>query len=54
MERGRRTMAKGQKRSNREPKKPKADKKKSTASPGTEAVTTAKPKSGPAAAGGKK
>jgi hypothetical protein len=55
MERGRATMAKGQKRSNREPKKPKADsKKKSSASPGAEAVTAAKPKSGPATAGGKK
>jgi hypothetical protein len=37
-------MAKGQKRSNREPKKPKADKKKNLASTGTASSTPGKPK----------
>ncbi|HET6469159.1 MAG TPA: hypothetical protein VFG43_12365 [Geminicoccaceae bacterium] len=37
-------MAKGQKRSNREIKKPKADKKKPPAVAGTVASATAKPK----------
>ena len=45
-------MAKGQKRSNKEPKKPKADKKKVLATAGTVAGTMAKPKAG--ASGGKK
>lgn len=43
-------MAKGQKRSNKEAKKPKADKKKVLATAGT----MAKPKAGEAAGGGKK
>jgi hypothetical protein len=47
-------MAKGQKRSNREAKKPKADKKKTLASTGTVPSALAKPKPGAAAAGGKK
>jgi hypothetical protein len=41
---GRTAMAKGQKRSNREPKKPKADKKKNLASTGTASSTPGKPK----------
>ena len=45
-------MAKGQKRSNREPKKPKADKKKATATAGAGATAKAKP--GAAPAGSKK
>ena len=44
-------MAKGQKRSNREPKKPKSDKKKAA---GTESSTPAKPKPGAGTAGSKK
>jgi hypothetical protein len=47
-------MAKGQKRSNREAKKPKADKKKTPAASGTVPSVLAKPKSGAGAAGGKK
>jgi len=47
-------MAKGQKRSNREAKKPKADKKKIPATAGAGAGTPAKPKTGAAAAGSKK
>lgn len=47
-------MAKGQKRSNREPKKPKADKKKILASAGTTSSTPAKTKRGAATAGSKK
>jgi len=43
-------MAKGQKRSNREPKKPKSDKKAA----GTESSTPPKPKPGAATAGSKK
>ena len=39
-------MAKGQKRSNREPKKPKADKKKMPASAGGVPSAPAKPKAG--------
>jgi hypothetical protein len=39
-------MAKGQKRSNREAKKPKTDKKKILASAGSAASATAKPKPG--------
>jgi hypothetical protein len=46
-------MAKGKKRSNREPKKPKADKKKIPASAGTSS-TPAKTKSGATTAGSKK
>jgi hypothetical protein len=44
-------MAKGQKRSNREPKKPKADKKKTA---GVESSSAGKPKPGAATAGSKK
>jgi hypothetical protein len=51
---GETAMAKGQKRSNREPKKPKADKKKSSASAGTVSSVPAKPKPGSATAGSKK
>ena len=47
-------MAKGQKRSNKEPKKPKADKKKVLATAGTVAGTMAKPKAGVVTGGGKK
>jgi hypothetical protein len=47
-------MAKGQKRSNREAKKPKADKKKSIVSAGTVPNALAKPKPGAATAGSKK
>jgi hypothetical protein len=47
-------MAKGQKRSNREPKKPKADKKKPPATAGVGAGASAGAKSGAAAAGSKK
>ena len=47
-------MAKGQKRSNKEPKKPKADKKKVLATTGTVAGTMAKPKGGAVTGGGKK
>jgi hypothetical protein len=36
-------MAKGQKRSNREPKKPKADKKKAPATAGASAAAKTKP-----------
>jgi hypothetical protein len=46
------TMAKGQKRSSREPKKPKADKKKIPASTGS--VPDAMAKAKPGAAAGKK
>jgi hypothetical protein len=42
-------MAKGQKRSNREAKKPKADKKKVTAPSATVAGALTKPKAGTAA-----
>lgn len=54
-EHGRRAVAKGQKRSNREVKKPKADKKKvpATAAAGT-AAPPARPKVGAAIAGSKK
>jgi hypothetical protein len=51
---GRTAMAKGQKRSNREAKKPKADKKKSIAPAGTVPNALAKPKPGAATAGSKK
>jgi hypothetical protein len=44
-------VATGQKRSNREPKKPKTDKKKTA---GTESSAAAKPKPGAATAGSKK
>jgi hypothetical protein len=47
-------MAKGQKRSNREAKKPKADKKKDSASTGTVSDALAKPKPGAATAVSKK
>jgi hypothetical protein len=47
-------MAKGQKRSNREAKKPKADKKKPAAAAGTVPGALAKPKPGAASAGSKK
>ena len=47
-------MAKGQKRSNREAKKPKADKKKVPASAGTVPSAPAKPKLGAARAKTKK
>lgn len=47
-------MAKGQKRSNREVKKPKADKKKTVAPTGTVPQAFAKPKPAPAATPGKK
>ena len=47
-------MAKGQMRSNKEAKKPKADKKKVLATAGTVASTMAKPKAGAVAGGGKK
>ena len=47
-------MAKGQKRSNREAKKPKADKKKVLASAGTVPSAPAKPKPGAAKAETKK
>jgi hypothetical protein len=47
-------MAKGQKRSNKEAKKPKADKKKVAAATGTVASTMAKPKTGAAPTPGKK
>ena len=47
-------MAKGQKRSNREAKKPKADKKKILASAGTAPNARAKPKPGAAKAETKK
>jgi hypothetical protein len=47
-------MAKGQKRSNREAKKPKADKKKGLASAGAVASAPAKPKPGAARAETKK
>ena len=52
--RGATVMAKGQKRSNKEPKKPKADKKKVLATAGTVAGTMAKPKAGVVTGGGKK
>ena len=51
---GRTAMAKGQKRSNREAKKPKADKKKDRALAGTVANALAKPKPGAATAESKK
>ncbi len=47
-------MAKGQKRSNREAKKPKANKKKTPPSPGTVTTALAKPKPGAAAPESKK
>ena len=47
-------MAKGQKRSNREAKKPKANKKKDLASTGTVANALVKPKPGAATAESKK
>jgi hypothetical protein len=47
-------MAKGQKRSNREPKKPKADKKKAFATAGTAPSALAKSKPGGARAETKK
>jgi hypothetical protein len=47
-------MAKGQKRSNREAKKPKADKKKDRALAGTVANALVKPKPGAATAESKK
>jgi hypothetical protein len=47
-------MAKGQKRSNREAKKPKANKKKDLASTGTVSNALAKPKPGAATAESKK
>ncbi len=46
-------MAKGQKRSSREPKKPKADKKKPAAVSGTVPSAPGKPKPGRASAGTK-
>ncbi len=46
-------MAKGQKRSNREAKKPKADKKKPPASTGSVPAALNKPKPGRASADGK-
>ncbi len=46
-------MAKGQKRSNREPKKPKADKKKPSTSSGTVPSALSKPKPGRASADSK-
>lgn len=46
-------MAKGQKRSNREAKKPKADKKKAPATAGSTPGLAAKSKPGAAAAGKK-
>jgi hypothetical protein len=51
---GRTAMAKGQKRSNREAKKPKADKKKILVSAGTVPSALAKPKPGAATTGSKK
>jgi hypothetical protein len=51
---GRTAMAKGQKRSNREAKKPKADKKKTLASTGTVPSALAKPQPGGAKAETKK
>ena len=47
-------MAKGQKRSNREAKKPKADKRKTRGSAATVANALAKPKPGAATAESKK
>jgi hypothetical protein len=47
-------MAKGQKRSNREAKKPKADKKKAPATAGSVPAALAKGKPGAAAPAGKK
>jgi hypothetical protein len=47
-------MAKGQKRSNREAKKPKANKKKTPSSPGTVTTALAKPRSSAAAPESKK
>lgn len=47
-------MAKGQKRSNREPKKPKADKKKISASSGPVPGAPAKPRPGVATPASKK
>jgi hypothetical protein len=46
-------MAKGEKRSNREPKKPKAE-KKVLATPGPSVAAPVKPKAGAASAGSKK
>ncbi len=46
-------MAKGQKRGNREAKKPKANKKKTPPSPGTVTTALAKPRPGAAAPKGK-
>ena len=51
---GRTAMAKGQKRSNREAKKPKANKKKTLASTGTTPSAVAKPQPGGAKAETKK
>jgi hypothetical protein len=51
---GRTAMAKGQKRSNREVKKPKADKKKAPATAGVGVVAAVKAKTAAAPAGGKK
>jgi hypothetical protein len=47
-------MAKGQKRSNREPKKPKADKKKPLATAGLGLGAPVKPKAGAASGGSKR
>ena len=47
-------MAKGQKRSNREPKKPKADKKKTPATAGAGTAAPVKPKAGAATVGSTK
>ncbi len=47
-------MAKGQKRSNREAKKPKANQKKTPSSPGTVTTALAKPRSSAAAPESKK
>jgi hypothetical protein len=47
-------MAKGQKRSNREAKKPKAEKKKVLATAGLGTAAPVKPKAGAASAGSKK
>ncbi len=47
-------MAKGQKRGNREAKKPKASKKKTPPSPGAATTAPAKPRPGAAAPGSKK
>jgi hypothetical protein len=49
MPEGSTAVAKGQKRTNREAKKPKADKKKGAATPGTVSSALSKPKPGAAA-----